>query len=257
MAWYVKVDRQWLGHLIRGDRHVASMKIGDLLRCADKLGIALGNETPSPQCIERHVLRVVVQAMREQRRNGNTNGWPDLGDDEAENIRRLARTLGYIDDKPAREPTHWQPWLSHQARRFENPSSCLLTAVGLGDWLATQQYLPLFNRLLYSDIRALDNLADHHHNSDLKDFINRFTGQLGQALVLLRSFGSTTNGTIEEVARIRNCRPKAIEKWLGCLELTADDYRGENAVLSRLIIRSRILRDLFVDFLSHRERSLS
>jgi hypothetical protein len=236
------------------------MKVGELLRCANKLGIALGNETPSPECIERHVLHVVVQAMREQRRNGNTNCWPDLGEDEAEKIRRLARTLGYIDDGPAREATHWQPWLSHQAKRFgsteprSHSSSCLLKAVGLGDWLATQQYLPLFDRLLYSDIRALDQFADDRDDRDLKEFIIRFTGLLSQALEMLRHFRSTTNGTIEEVARKRNCRPKAVEFCLCGLELTAEDYRGENAVLGRLIIRSRILRDLFVELLSHRER---
>jgi hypothetical protein len=42
---------------------------------------------------------------------------------------------------------------------------------------------------------------------------------------------------------------------LGRLGLTAEDCRGENAVLGRLIIRSHILRPLFDGLLSRREWS--
>jgi hypothetical protein len=238
------------------------MQVGDLYRCARMLNIHLRIDTPSPECIERRIVYVVVQAMRVRRRNGSTNGWPDLGQDEAEKIRRLARTLGYIDDGPARDATRWQPWLSLQAKRFQSieprsdSTSCLLKAVGLGDWLATQQYLPLFDSLLYSDIRALQQFADDRNDCQLKEFIERFIGRLAEALDMLYLFRSTTNGTVEEVDRKRSWCPGTAEFRLAWLELTADDFRGENEVLGRLIVRSRVLRSLFEQFLFHRQQSI-
>jgi hypothetical protein len=262
MASFLEVDRNWLGRLIRGDANVASMRVGDLYRCASMLRILLRIQTPSPESIERRVLHEVVQAMREQRRNGSTTGWPDLGkEDEVETIRRWARRLGYIDDGPAREETHWQQWLSHQSKQIRSTepgsdsSFCLLKVVGLGDWLAAQPYLPLVESLLYSDLRALEKFADDRQDKQLKNAIVGFLGPLAEAQEMLYLFRSTTNRTVEEVARKQHWRKATVEVRLGRLGLTAEDYRGENAVLGRLIVRSPVLRPLFDGLLSHRERS--
>lgn len=261
MASFLEVDRQWLGRLIRGDANVASMKVGDLYRCASMLRILLRIQTPSPECIERHVLHAVVQAMREQRRNGSMNSWPDLAkDDEAEMIRRWARGVGYIDDGPAHEASRWRGWLTHHAERIQatEPRSDwsfrLLEVIGLGDWLVAQTYLPLFESLLYANLRALHQIANDHNDSQLKKDIHKFAGPLGEAQELLCLFRSTKNGTVVEVARKRHWHAATVELRLGRLGLTADDLRGENAALGRLIVRSPVLRPLFDGLLSRLNR---
>jgi hypothetical protein len=135
MAAFLEVDRNWLGRLIRGDENVASMKLGDLYRCASLLRITLGITTPSPECIERQVLHTVVQGMRGQRRNGSTKYWPELRrEDEAETIRRWGRNACYLDELPARESTSWRAWLSQRREQIrstepaaQGSSFCLLT----------------------------------------------------------------------------------------------------------------------------------
>jgi sarcosine oxidase delta subunit len=262
MAAFLDVDRNWLGRLMRGDENVASMKIGDLYRCASLLRIVLGIEAASPEHIERQVLHTVVQGMREQRRNGCPRAWPDLGgEDEAETIRRWARKVGYIDDPPSREAGSWREWLSHKPERIRTAepalgsSSCLLKLVGLGDWLAARPYLPLFESQLYSDLRVLHKTADDRHDSQLRKAILDFLRPLAEAQEMLGLFRSTRNGAVEEVARKRNWRPTTVEVRLDRLGLTAEDFRGEEAVLGRLIIRSPVLRPLFDGLLSHREWS--
>jgi hypothetical protein len=264
MASFLEVDRNWLGRLIRGDDNVASMQVGDLYRCASLLRIALGIATPSPDCIERQVLHTVVQGMRGQRRNGSMKNWPDLGrGDETETIRRWARKVCYLDDLPACESNSWRGWLSDQTERIRSStepaaldsSSCLLKLVGLGDWLVAQLYLPLFETQLYSDLRALKKHADNVNEGQLKKAVIDFLGPLAEAQEMLCLFRSTKNGAVEEVARKRNWRPATVGVRLGRLGLTADDCRGENAVLGRLIIRSPVLRPLFDGLLAHRQWS--
>jgi hypothetical protein len=200
--------------------------------------------------------------MREQRRNGSTKGWPDLGrEDEAETIRRWARKVGYIDDAPLREPSPWRGWLSHQTERIrsaepaQDSSACLLKVVGLGDWLAAQPYLPLFESVLYSNLRALQQFADERKDNQLKTAILDFARPLAEAQEMLSLFRSTKNGAVEEVAKKRHWRPATVEVRLNRLGLTAEDFRGEEAVLGRLIIRSRVLRPHFDGLLSYREWS--
>jgi hypothetical protein len=266
MASFLKVNRQWLGRLIAGKRNVGSMKVRDLLRCCGTLGLLtrelglLTREKPTPQRIEKHVLHVVVQAMREQRRNGSTNQWPDLGnDDEAETIRQWAERVGYIDDAPARDRDSWQGWLSRQKGKMQSPdpdsSSHMLKLIGLGDWLVAQPYLPLFETQLYFKLRAVHKIADDRNDSQLKKDLNNFEGPLAEAQEMLYLFRSTKNGTIEEVAKIRKWYPATVGVRLGRLELTAGDFLGENAVLGRLIVQSPVLRPRYDGLLSRPEWS--
>jgi hypothetical protein len=128
-----------------------------------------------------------------------------------------------------------------------------LKVVALGDWLAAQPYLPLFESLLYSDLRALKQLADDRKDGKLKNAIEDFMRPLAEAQEMLYLFRSTTNGAVEEVARKQHWRIATVHIRLGRLGLTVEDYRGENAVLGRLIVRSPVLRPLFDGLLSHPE----
>jgi hypothetical protein len=260
MASFLEVDRNWLGRLIRGAANVANMKVRDLYRCASMLRVLLRIEAPSsPECIERHVLHVVVQAMREQRRNGTNNSWPDFGKgNEAETIRQWAQKVGYIDDGPAREASCWQQWLSYHAARMPSTepksdfSSPQLTTVGLGDWLAAQLYLPLFESWLYFKLRALEQLAKDRKDTELKNNVDAFLGPLFEAQEMLCLFRATKNRTVEEVAKMRNWPIETVLFRLRGLRLTALDFRGENAVLGRLIVSSPVLRPRFDGLLSSR-----
>src|SRR5262249_17993007 len=144
-------ERSWLGRLMRGDSNVDTMKMGDVYLCADKLGLPLRIDCPSPDSVEESVLKAIVSKMREQRRTGRLAPWPDHGEKaEAQAIRHQAQKVGYIDDPPAREPDQWQRWLRSQLGLGdpEGPGAekrhSVLKAVGLGDWLLAQQYLPQF-----------------------------------------------------------------------------------------------------------------
>jgi hypothetical protein len=238
------------------------MKIGDLYRCASLLRLALGIQTPAPECIERQILRAVVQGMRETRRNGSARCWPDLGsEEESETIRRWAKKVGYIDDPPSREARAWREWLSNEPERIRTAesalktSSCLLRIIGLGDWLVARTYLPLFESQLYSDLRALQRIANELHDGQLEQHIRDFLRPLAEAQEMLGLFRSTSSGDIEEVAKKRNWRPATVEVRLNRLGLTAKDFYGEEAVLGRLIIRSPVLRPLFDGLLSHQQWS--
>jgi hypothetical protein len=86
----------------------------------------------------------------------------------------------------------------------------------------------------------------------LNNALIAFLGLLAEAQDMLRLFRSTKHGTVEEVAKKRNwSTPATVEVLLRRLELTAEDFRGEDAVLGRLIIRSPVLRCRFDGLLSY------
>lgn len=261
MAAFLGVKRSWLGRLIRGDDNVAGMRIEDLYRCAGMLRLHFRTEAPSPERIERHVLHVLVREMWERRRDGGARDWPDLQEDEAETIRRRAWRVGYIGDPPAREASPWQQWLTDQAAAARpaaakrDAPAHLLSAVGLGDWLVVRPFLPLFESALYFKIYALHQIADDRNDDQLKKAVLEFMRPLAEAQDMLNLFRSTRNGTVEEVARKRNWRPATVGVRLNRLGLTAEDCRGEEAVLGRLIVRSPVLCPLYDVLLSRKEWS--
>jgi hypothetical protein len=250
MASFLGVDRNWLGRLLRGDSNVASMKIGDLSRCAGVLQIHLGiAPSVSPECIERHVLHGIVQKMREQRFAGNSNCWPDLKrEDEVEEIRRCAWQVGYICDPPARETKPWQKWLTDRIENErptdpkQDTSARVLSALSLGDWLVVRPYLNLFDSSLYIKLRALDRIAKRPGYRHLQDALLDFVRPLAQAQELLNLFRRTKNRTVEEVAQKRNWHTDTVRIRLRHLKLVVEDFRGDEAALGRLIIRSPVLR---------------
>jgi hypothetical protein len=264
MAAFLGMHPSYAKRLLNGDpSYMANMKIGDLHRYAGKLRIGLGDESPAPECIERQVLHVVVQAMRDQRRNGSANGWPDLGkEEEAETIRRLSRRVGHIDDASSHEPRPWRDWLTAQAERIQtgepvrHSSPCLLRLVGLGDWLVTRPYLPLFESQLYADLRAIERIAKERGDSKLQRDVWDFVGKLAEAQQLLRAFRESGNGTMAEAAgKLRLKHVEAVEIRMERVGLKAADFRGEEAMLGRLVLRSPVLRPLFLGLFSCREWS--
>jgi hypothetical protein len=117
--------------------------------------------------------------------------------------------------------------------------------------LAAQPYFQLFDSQLYFNLHALKQFADDRNDGLSKKLFYEFARALAELQEMLGLFRSTINGTVREVAMKRHWRPATVEIRLDRLGLTAVDFRGENAVLRRLIVRSPVLRPLFDELLSH------
>jgi hypothetical protein len=262
MAAFLEMHPSYAKRLVNGDpSYMANMKIGDLHRYAGKLRISLGNDNSGSEGIEQLVLHTVIQRMRDQRRKESGGGRSDLvGEDEAESIRRMARKVGYIDDASSRELGPWRTWLTVQAEKVQtcehvrHPVPSLLRLVSLGDWLATCPYLPLFESQMYSDLRELEAVAKASGNMELQRAVWDFVAKLAEMQQLLRAFRESANGTLADVAgKLRLKYAESVEIRLGRIGLQATDFRGEEAVLGRLVLRSPVLRPLFLGLFSHRE----
>jgi hypothetical protein len=257
MAAFLDMHPSYAKRLLNGDpSYMANMKIGDLHRYASKLSIALGKVEAAPERIERQVVLAVVGAMRQQRRNGG-GGWPELAREEEETIRRLARRVGYIDDDSSHLPRPWQQWLTSQAQTLQAEAPLpagLPQLVGVGDWLVARPYLPLFESLLYAELRAVEAVARGRGDQGCQRTVLDFIGKLAETQQLLRAFRESRSGTLAEVAgKLRLKYADAVAVRLERLELQADDFRGEEVALGRLIVRSPVLRPLFLRLFSQRE----
>lgn len=260
-AAFIGADVSKVKRLLNGHPdYMDNLKIRDLLCWANKLQIPLKTNTDCPDRLARQIVQTITQRMHRQRCPApSSNGISCVGEDDAKTVWRLARKIWYIDDTSSHDCGSWGQWLANQERQILTRDPALRAEVSLprlvslGDFLVAWPYLPLFETHIYLLLREL--LEKPHQDELLRRSALEFLSRLAEVQELLVKFRESPNGKLEEVARkLRLKSIRAVGFRLERVGLKASDFCGEEAVLGQLVLRSPILRPLFLDLFCHRER---